>query len=309
MLCIPDGPFTRVGSGLSKQSLRSLLGRGTIRRLGYGVYAPTAAPDSLELRAAALALVVPPHTVICRTTAAWMYGLDVRQHAEDLCLDLAVTEGAAAVRRPDVRGFVEMFDESDVVLIGDLRVTTPTRTAADLGRWLPRYRAIGVLDLFLRSGLVTREQLLAEEERWFGFKGIRQLRELIRFADPRSESHRESWLRLLLHDAGFPETELQIPIDRGPGREPYRLDLGIEEQHVGFEYDGDEAHPPEQEAADAARRSYIRRQGWTVIVVRRGDLERPQRLVDAVGMFVAPVRRPRQGLEVRTGFVGPPRTT
>jgi very-short-patch-repair endonuclease len=112
-------------------------------------------------------------------------------------------------------------------------------------------------------------------------------------------------LRLLLHDAGYPETEPQVRVDRGPGLEPYRLDLGIEKLRVGFDYDGAEFHGPEQEAYDAERRAYIRGQGWTLIVVRRGDLERPQRLVDAVGMFVTPVRRPRRGLRVVTGFAGP----
>jgi very-short-patch-repair endonuclease len=143
----------------------------------------------------------------------------------------------------------------------------------------------------------------ADEARWFGFKGVRQLREQIRFADPRAESPRESWLRLQLHDAGFPATDLQVAVDRGPGREPYRLDLAIPEVMVAFEYDGAEWHPPEQEAADNERRAFIRRQGWTLIVVRRGDLERPQRLVDAVGMFITPVRAPRRGSGLRTGFV------
>lgn len=305
---IPDGPFTRASCGLTRSALAYAVRQGEVRRLGWGTYVGAHQTDSIDLRARALHLVVPSHSAACRSTAAWLYGVDVLRNKEDQIggtLEVAVVEGAAAIRRPGVKSYVEILPESDIVEVAGLRATSPLRTATDLIRWLGRYHAIGAADAFLRSGLVTVEQLIADEQLWFGFRGVRQLRELIRFADPSAESPRESWLRLLLHDAGFPGTELQVPVDRGPGLEPYRLDLAIVELKVAFEYDGVEWHPPEQQAADDERRAYIRGQGWTLIVVRRGDLERPQRLVDAVGMFVTPVRPLRRGSGLRTGYVPP----
>ena len=197
-----------------------------------------------------------------------------------------------------------MLDEHDVQTVDGIRATTELRTAADLGRWLPRYQAIGALDSALRHDLVTRDHLMQEVERWFGFKGVRQLRELTRFADPRAESVRESWLRLFIHDAGFPDMTPQVAIDRGGGLQPYRLDLGIEDLRFGLEYDGREFHTAGEAEHDERRRAYIRGLGWTLVVVRRGDLERPQRLIDAIGSFVTPIRAPRRGMGVTTGFAG-----
>ena len=300
-------PFTPADVGLSRNAVRRALRRGAIRRVVNGVYVDAGAPDSLELRSAALQLVVPAHAVVCRGTAAWLFGVDVLTapgSVRELLVEVAVLEGAAALRRPGVVGFVEHLGGDDITEMSGVRATTPLRTAADVLRWYPRYSAVGAADAFLRSGLVDRPQLTAEQDRWFGFKGVRQLRELVAFADPLAESPRESWLRLVLHDAGFPATTPQYRIPRPGGLQPYRLDLAIPEARVGFEYDGAEFHPLEQADDDEARRAYIRSRGWTVIVVRRGDLERPQRLVDAVGYFVTPVRRARLGMAVRTGFVG-----
>ncbi len=298
-------PFTLASSGLTRRALRHRLASGAIRAVLPGAYLAAGVPLTVALRAQALQLVVPPHAVVCRATASWLYevpGPFLGADAWTPTLDLAVVEGAAALRRPHVNSFVEHLAPEDICLVDGIRVTTPLRTAADLGRWLGRYDAIGSLDAFLRSGLVGREQLVAEADRWFGFRYVKQLRELVRFADPMAESHRESWLRLLLHDAGFPPVELQWPVERGPGTEPYRLDLAIPSLRTAFEYDGADSHGPEQTAHDDERRRFIRGLGWTLLVVRRGDLERPQRLVDAVGMFVSPIRPPRRELGVRTGL-------
>jgi hypothetical protein len=133
MLKVPPGVFTRETAGLSVQSVRSLLRRGDARRLGWGVYAPIGAAETIELRAEALQLVVPRHTVACRTTASWLFGVDVRAHAEDMKLDLAVTKGSAAIRRPGVRGFVEQFEEFDIQVVHDLRTTSPLSRQARVG--------------------------------------------------------------------------------------------------------------------------------------------------------------------------------
>ncbi|HYN75568.1 MAG TPA: type IV toxin-antitoxin system AbiEi family antitoxin [Candidatus Limnocylindria bacterium] len=272
--------------------------RGLIRRVCAGAYVDAALPDTLETRTAALALVVPAGSVVCRSTAAWVHGVDALpsgSHERVPDVEMAVPEGAAATRRPGVRAYVEQMSADEVVHVNGVPVTTPVRTAADLGRWLPRYHAIGVLDRFLRNGLVTRSQLRTEVDRWTGYRGVRQLRDLVELADGRSESPRESWLRLLIIDSGFPDPVPQYEVPRGPGLVPYRLDLAWPDLMVAVEYDGAEAHGPAQAKRDAARRRFLRQLGWSVIVVRRGDLERPDRAVLAIGQFVTPVRRPRRG--------------
>ncbi len=298
---LPDRPFLPTELGISRHALRQLESSGAIVRWAHGVYAHAGLPSTPAFRASAVQLVAPSHAVTSRRTAGWLYGVGdpVDTWSRDPSLDLAVVEGAAAIRRKGVTGSVEQLYADDVSVFEGVRATTPLRTATDLIRWESRYDAIGWADAFLRSKLVTRAQLRADEDRWFGYRGVRQLRELLRFADPRAESFRESWLRLLLHDLGFPPTIPQWPVARGLGEEPFRLDLATPELMIGYEYDGARDHGPAQQRYDEARRGFIRSQGWTLIVTRRGDLERPQRLGDAVGVFVAPIRRPRRDLGIR----------
>ncbi len=59
--------------------------------------------------------------------------------------------------------------------LGGLRVTTPVRTACDLGRLLWRFDALAALDGYLRIG-VDRDEVLLEMPRFRGYRGVRQLR-------------------------------------------------------------------------------------------------------------------------------------
>ena len=89
--------------------------------------------------------------------------------------------------------------------------------------------------------------------------------------DPACESPRESWTLLAILDAGLPASRQQywIVVD---GVSTYRLDHAYPVQRVAVEYDGAwHDRTPEQKAADEARRAWLRRNGWTVIVVKRGD--------------------------------------
>ena len=72
-----------------------------------------------------------------------------------------------------------------------LRVTTPLRTACDLGRLLSRDRAFAALDTMLRLGAFDAEELWAETERFRGMRGVRQLRAFAPLADrPRRVARR-----------------------------------------------------------------------------------------------------------------------
>ena len=153
-----------------------------------------------------------------------------------------------------------------------VRVTTPLRTALDLGCHLRRREALAALDQFMRHHDLDSEQLRRESVRFFRRRGVVQLRRLIPLADPRAESPRESWTRLEIIDAGLPcpEPQYWIEIDGVP---TYRLDLAYPRLRVAVEYDGDEFHQrtEDQMRHDAERREWLERHGWTVIVVRNGD--------------------------------------
>ena len=72
-------------------------------------------------------------------------------------------------------------------------------------------------------------------------------------------------------DGGLPAPEPQWWVEDA-GRRIYRLDLAWPKHRVAVEYDGREFHEgDEREAYDEQRRGWLRRRGWTIIVVTKDD--------------------------------------
>jgi len=264
-----------------QNALRRDLRAARVRRLIQGVYLDAVERESMAARVAAVKLVVNPHTVVCDRTAAWIHGVDVFGYDDQEVLPPVETcafRGRSRTKRRGVDGRSRDLSERDVMILDGLKVTTPLRTALDLGCGLPRHRALGVIDQFMRKHGLSLEMLRIELPRYAGRRGVVQLRALVQVADPRSESMRESWIRLDIIDAGLPAPELQhwIEIDGVP---TYRLDLAYPKHRVAIEYDGEEFHrrTPEQIEHDQERRDWLCAHGWTVIVVTKTDLGEPER--------------------------------
>ena len=170
------------------------------------------------------------------------------------------------------------LDDDEITHAARLPVTTPARTAYDLGRLLPRSNAVTRLDALMQATPYSAEDVLVLAKRYPGARGLRQLRAVLPLVDGGSASPKESWLRMLLLDAGLPRPTTQIPV-----HESWRLigilDMGWIKYKVVVEYDGD------QHRTD--RRQYVRDQkrlrdleavGWIVVRViaedRPGDVIR-----------------------------------
>ncbi|GAB3924945.1 hypothetical protein GCM10011575_04570 [Microlunatus endophyticus] len=279
--CLPnDRPFTSRQArqvGVDSNVLARLVRQGQLRRVLHGVYVDTSLPETILVRAEALALAVPESAVVTDTTAAWLYGVDLlprgSHHDPTPQVHYFRPPDQTRVRRPGVQGGRRSFEEADLRRLGRMVATTPLRTACDLGRSLPRERALGALDALLHLGEFTAAELAGQLDRFTGRRGVVQLRDLVPLADGRAESVRESELRLLWIDAGLPKPELQIPVAALPGREPFRLDLGDSQVKYAAEFDGEDWHSsPGQVARDEWRRDLIRRDGWTIDVFRGEDL-------------------------------------
>ena len=279
---LPDTPFTSgdLGAlGITRHTLRRLVSENAVRRLTLGVYIRSDVELTLQLRALAVAAVVPAHQVVCDRTAAWIHGIDALTYAEHDVpppIDVCALRGHEPCVRASVAGRTRDLAPEDVMVIDGLRVTTPLRTALDLGCLLWRREAMAALDAFARVHGLTKEQLRARVRRYRRRRGVIQVRELIELVDPRAESARESWLRLAIHDAGLvePQPQFWVELDGVP---VYRLDLAYPRARIAVEYDGWEAHErtEEQRENDRVRRGWLRDNGWTVIVVRRGDFTGP----------------------------------
>ena len=119
----------------------------------------------------------------------------------------------------------------DVVTIGRLRLTTPLRTALDLGRLLAPDAALGAMDALLRGGSFTHTELVAELPRFAGHRGSGQLRVLAAQVDARSTGMAESMLRLHWHAAHLPTAVPGMLVAAGPRL--VRLSLGVESRQFG----------------------------------------------------------------------------
>ena len=273
---VPNVPFTTRWArkhGLAPHVLTRLVEQGVLRRMLRGVYVDALVPDTTDLRIRAIALVAPPGSVVCDWTACWVWtGLDSPgSHLVVPRPAIFRFRGQDRTRHGGVRSGERWFLPSDVLPIADgLFITTPIRTAWDMGRFAHRYVAIGAMDALMRFDGFSLDELVHGVPRFAKQRGVVQLRELAFVVDPRSESIGESAVRLhWLEIPGAPTPVPQVPVLIG-GRE-LRLDLGVEEIKYAAEYDGETFHSEDEDRDhDRARRAAIEDvHGWTIDVLRK----------------------------------------
>ena len=175
-----DRPFTfrqAEASGVSRHHVRVMTAAGLLRRMVKGVYVAAQVPDSIVLRGQALLLVVPSYSVVTDWTACWFHtGYDrPGSHLVEPELSLFRELGHDRLRNGLCRSGQRTFRRDDVWQVAGLAVTSPLRTAWDLGRLASRDRAIGALDALLRDGSFTHDELLEGVDRFKGMRGVVQI--------------------------------------------------------------------------------------------------------------------------------------
>jgi len=183
----------------------------------------------------------------------------------------------------------ERIDVEDLVDLGGLLVTNPARTAFDLARHLPRAVAVAHLDALSNVTGLTAAEVNPLIARHRGTRGVRKCQIPLSLMDGGAQSPKESWLRLVLIDAGLPRPVTQIHVT--DGRRVAYLDLGWEQPMVALEYDGDHHRTDRRQyVKDIHRSEMVHRLGWHVIKVINED--RPsaviQRARDALARRLAP---------------------
>ena len=302
-LDVPFSTAQALAEGVTRDQLLRLCRLGLLRRPVKGAYVAAQVPDSRELRGRVVSLVAPPGSVLADWSATWYWtGLD-RPGTQFECPPLTVLRfrGHERLRNGLVKSGQRWFRPGDVVPIDDrISVSTPIRTAWDLGRFSPRIIAIGGMDALCRRGSFEVAELVDGVERFRRQRGVVQLRRIAPLVDPRAESSGESALRLRwLETPGMPPPELQIVVVRSGGRGVFRLDLGLEELRFGAEYDGHEWHSsPEDLDHDERRRNELEEHGWCIVVFRRENVY--GQLEDATARLVQALAEARRTFYMRT---------
>lgn len=271
---VSDLPFVgteaRAAGSLNRHQLRS-----KFARVHPDVYLPSyIAEPQLKQRIHAAWLWSHRNGVIAGSAAAFLHGtgwIDRDSDIELIYHNPRTPTGVIARR--------DLLLDDETSMIGGLTVTTPARTAFDLGRRGTSTEALIRVDALMRATAVSRESVSRLARRHRRARGLRQLEKVLQMADPGAQSPKETWLRLVLIRAGFPRPQTQIPITAADGYPIAYLDLGWPELKVAVEYDGDHHRMDRhQYVKDIRRREMLERMGWIIITVvaedRRTDVVR-----------------------------------
>ncbi|MDT5149002.1 MAG: hypothetical protein QOI01_735 [Mycobacterium sp.] len=226
------------------------------------VYVDADVELTLELRATAVWLWSHRQGVIAGLTAAGLHG--AKWVDDPLPIELIWSN---ARRPPGVRVFDLRLAADELTARGLMRVTTPARTAFDIGRRGRLDHAVARLDALGNATRFAADDVVALAARHRGARGLRQLPTALELYDPGAASPKETWLRLLLIRAGFPRPQSQIPAVGVSGRQ-YYLDMGWEDLMVAVEYDGDQHRLDRRQfVKDILRLEELRDLGWIVVRV------------------------------------------
>jgi len=245
------------------------------RSIFRDVYVPKRAEPSLRDRTVGAWLWSRRQAVITGAAASALHGADWVDTGTPI-------ELLSRSSRPQSGILVrnERTDDNEVTVVAGLPVATAVRTAFDLGRHLPKSVALARLDALARATPFTAEDVLLMAKRYPGARGVRRLRAVLPLIDAGAQSPKESWLRLVLVDAGLPTPTTQIPVLDGYSVVAL-LDMGWEEFKVAVEYDGDQHRSDRRQyVRDMRRLSKLEGAGWIVVRVIAED--RPDDIVDRV---------------------------
>ncbi|MFY1673290.1 DUF559 domain-containing protein [Plantactinospora sp. WMMB334] len=266
---LPFSARAAVAEGLISRSMlrgpawRRLLPDVYVHRDGYRA-------DDHRMWCDAVGLTLPPGAVVGGLSAAYLWG--VQLVARDSPVTVLIPGNSRPRARPRVRYTLATLSAGDVTRFGGLPVTTPLRTAFDLGRKAPRTEAVVAVDALLNRRLVKPAALsdyLAEHPGW---PGVALLREVLGLAEPLSESPMETRLRLLLVDAGFPGPTVQHDVCDARGHFIGRVDLAYPRLRIALEYEGDHHRERAHFRQDVARLNALRAAGWLVLRFTADDV-------------------------------------
>lgn len=219
--------------------------------LGVGVQVPAAIPQERRLFAEvrAWAQVLPPEAVFTGPTAAELGGLWLPPLPAGMPRFVALPKSARRVRRPQL--VVSRHPTAPACIeISDVRVASLPETLLACARHFGRLDMVVLLDGALHKRTATRGDLetMSSSRR----PGAVRLREALAWADARSESPRETLLRILHRVCDVP-VEPQAEIRDASGAFVARADLLIVGTRTLQEYDGEVHLEKDQYRRDRGR--------------------------------------------------------
>nr|MDT0522513.1 DUF559 domain-containing protein [Streptomyces sp. DSM 41633] len=168
---------------------------------------------------------------------------------------------------------------AETCTVAGMDVTTPARTAFDLGRLYRPELAVPLVDALLNATGIKPADVLAVADAHPGCRGVARLRSVLPLFDGGAESPPESRLRLTIVRGGLPTPETQMEF-----RDLHiRVDLGWREWKVAVEYDGVQHWTDRRQRSwDIERIALLEEAGWAVVRVSAEMMSRPHIIVERV---------------------------
>ncbi|ORA17242.1 type IV toxin-antitoxin system AbiEi family antitoxin [Mycobacterium arosiense] len=241
--------------------------RAAYRAVFPNVYVPAHVEPSLQMRIRAAWLWSGRRAVVGGAAAAALHGTEWIPDGVPVELIHSNT------RPPDgVLTRRDRLGAGETQVRDGLPVTSPERTAFDIGRRGAVRSAVVRLDALARATGFKTDDVLRVARAHPGSPGLRRLETALELVDAGAQSPRESFLRLLLIDAGLPRPQTQIPVLGVDGLPSAYLDLGWRDPMVAVEYDGDQHRTDRQQyVKDIRRMEMLEELGWIVVRVVAED--------------------------------------
>ncbi|WP_130176681.1 DUF559 domain-containing protein [Cryobacterium sp. SO1] len=217
------------------------------------------------------------------TTAALLLGLPVPTRLAQLRpVHVGIPAPASAMAARDILGHSLRICPDDLVDRGPLRLTGPARTWLDLAALLTVGELVAVGDylLYWRSPILTQGELADALEKHPSSTGLTRARTALPLLRTRSESPRESMLRVTIVLGGLPEPECNDNVFDEQGRFLARGDLVYPAYKLLLEYQGDQHRTDRaQWRSDIRRVGRLEDHGWQVLQFTDDDLQDPTALL------------------------------
>ena len=242
----------------------------------------------------ALSLVMRPDQFFSHTTAARLWGAPLPLAVQsDRAVHVSTSGTGPRMRRARVHG--HRLSASGVIEVGGRRLSTPEDTWAQCVPLLGTRALVAVGDHFVgRSDLTTTIADLVGAI-VPGSRSAVAARTAVDLVRVGSESAMETWFRLAIVDAGFPEPELNVEVRDPDGRFLGRVDMAWPEHRIALEYDGDHHRERDVFQHDQQRDNGFTVNDWIAIHATSADVQRPavvfERLRQAFEQRLASVRR------------------
>lgn len=237
-----------------------------------GVYMKADAAPTQWQRITAVSMWAPDDAVICGWAAAHLHGehwysTETRHQRIDLYSDLAPRAPAMVCRRRNRRP----IPAEDLVVVSDIRVTAPARTAVDVARWTRGHeRVVCAIDSVCNATGTPVEAVAAAAGRMAGLHGVKRVLDALSDCDAHADSPQESLLRLRIARSSLPQPTSQLVIRDESGRKVATADLGYERERVAIFYDGHVHGGADQWRWDLRVNARLADLGWQVVRVTRG---------------------------------------